>query len=82
MAAETATGTTNRRLLSWVEEIAELCTPDNIHWCDGSQEEYDALCAQMVEAGTFTKLNEELRPNSYLCRSDPAARTRWRSRRA
>ena len=64
--------TTNRRLLSWVEEMAELCSPDRIHWCDGSQEEYDTLCAEMVESGTLTKLDETLRPNSYLCRSDPA----------
>jgi phosphoenolpyruvate carboxykinase (GTP) len=59
-------------LLSWVDEMTKLCSPDRIHWCDGSQEEYDALCAGMVESGTFTKLNEILRPNSYLCRSDPA----------
>ena len=65
-------GTTNQRLLSWVAEMAELCSPDQIHWCDGSQEEYDALCAGMVESGTVTKLDETLRPNSLLCRSDPA----------
>jgi phosphoenolpyruvate carboxykinase (GTP) len=59
-------------LLSWVDEMADLCSPDQVHWCDGSQEEYDALCAKMVESGTFTKLNETLRPNSFLCRSDPA----------
>ena len=64
--------TTNKKLVAWVEKTAELCQPDRIHWCDGSQEENDKLCRQLVEAGTFTKLNEDLRPNSYLCRSAPA----------
>ncbi|WP_207485879.1 phosphoenolpyruvate carboxykinase (GTP) [Arenibaculum pallidiluteum] len=64
--------TTNRKLLRWVEEVASKCKPDNIYWCDGSQEEYDRLCAEMVAQGTFIKLNEQKRPNSYLCRSDPA----------
>ena len=72
MAVETRVKTTNKRLLKWVDEMVELCGPDQIHWCDGSQREYDELCAHMVETGTFTKLNEELRPNSFLCRSDPA----------
>ncbi|MCW2315051.1 phosphoenolpyruvate carboxykinase (GTP) [Rhodoblastus acidophilus] len=64
--------TSNPRLLAWVEEVAQLCKPARIHWCDGSQAEYDALCQQMVEAGTFIRLNEAKRPNSFLCRSDPA----------
>ena len=72
MALATAARTSNSRLLSWVEEMTELCSPDQVHWCDGSQEEYDTLCAGMVESGTFTKLDEKLRPNSFLCRSDPA----------
>lgn len=48
-----------------------MCQPDQIHWCDGSQEEYDKLCQEMVESGTFIRLNEEKRPNSFLCRSHP-----------
>ena len=63
--------TKHRKLLSWVEEIAELTQPAAIHWCDGSAEEYDALCAELVEAGTFEKLSDAKRPNSYLARSDP-----------
>jgi len=62
----------NKKLIQWVKETAELCRPSSIHWCDGSQEEYDVLCQQMVKSGTFIKLNEEKRPNSYLCRSDPS----------
>ncbi len=61
----------NNRLRSWVQEMVELCKPDKVHWCDGSQEEYDQMCQLMVDAGTAVKLNEEKRPNSYLVRSDP-----------
>ena len=71
MALETPVSTKHRKLLSWVEEIAELTKPAAIHWCDGSAEEYDALCAELVEAGTFEKLSDAKRPNSYLARSDP-----------
>jgi len=64
--------TKNARLLAWVDEIAELTQPDSIHWCDGSAEEYNALAEILVEAGTFEKLSDAKRPNSYLALSDPA----------
>lgn len=62
----------NSQLLRWVRETADHCRPDSVHWCDGSQQEYDRLCQQMVESGTFIRLSEEKRPNSYLCRSHPS----------
>jgi phosphoenolpyruvate carboxykinase (GTP) len=64
--------TANRRLAAWVEDMAALCRPDHVHWCDGSQREYESLCRQMVAAGTLIPLNPKLRPHSYLCRSDPS----------
>ena len=67
-----ASRTRNRRLLHWVDEIARLCNPDRIYWADGSQEEYDRLCEEMVASGTFVRLNPALRPNSYLARSHPS----------
>ncbi|MFO7776522.1 MAG: phosphoenolpyruvate carboxykinase (GTP), partial [Candidatus Hydrogenedentota bacterium] len=62
----------NQKLRDWVQHMANLAKPDAVHWCDGSQEEYDQLCEQMVQQGTFIRLNPEKRPNSYLCRSNPA----------
>ncbi|MCX5847611.1 MAG: phosphoenolpyruvate carboxykinase (GTP) [Deltaproteobacteria bacterium] len=64
--------TSNQKLIKWVKEMADMCKPDRIHWCDGSQEEYDAMCDLMLKSGTFIKLNEEERPNCFLCKSDPA----------
>src|SRR5688572_13930044 len=63
---------TNKHLLKWVEKIANLTKPAAIHWVDGSQDEYERLCAQLVKAGTFTKLNQKLWPNCYHARSDPS----------
>ncbi|MAE60066.1 MAG: phosphoenolpyruvate carboxykinase (GTP) [Planctomycetaceae bacterium] len=62
----------NAKLESWVDEVAKMCKPDAVQWCDGTQEEYDTLAQLMYETGTFIRLNEKLRPNSFLCRSDPA----------
>ena len=63
--------TANRKLLAWVDEVAALTTPDRVEWCDGSAEEYDRLCELLVEGGTFTRLAEAKRPNSYWAHSDP-----------
>ncbi|MEO6987898.1 MAG: phosphoenolpyruvate carboxykinase (GTP) [Aquihabitans sp.] len=64
--------TSNKKLQAWVDEWAEIFQPDAVHWCDGSAEEYDSLCQTLVETGTFERLNDAKRPNSYLALSDPA----------
>ncbi|MGI8846291.1 MAG: phosphoenolpyruvate carboxykinase (GTP) [Thermoleophilaceae bacterium] len=69
--SQTTVPTQNKQLQSWVEEVAALLKPDAIHWCDGSAEEYDWLAHQLVDAGTFEKLSDAKRPNSYLALSDP-----------
>jgi len=64
--------TKNKRLLAWVQEVAELTTPDRIEWCDGSDAEWDRLTKELVASGTLTPLNPEKRPNSFLARSHPS----------
>ncbi len=69
--ARTNLPTNNQKLIEWVEAQAALCKPDHIVWCDGSDEEFGRICQLMCEQGTAVKLNETLRPNSFLCRSEP-----------
>src|SRR5271165_329966 len=64
--------TKHARLRAWVEELAGLAQPDEIHWCDGSAEEYEGLARKLVDSGTFQRLSDAKRPNSYLALSDPA----------
>jgi phosphoenolpyruvate carboxykinase (GTP) len=63
---------TNPHLITWIDKMVALCTPDRVHWVDGSQEEYDALCGQLVATGTFVRLNEQQWPGCFLARSDPS----------
>ncbi len=74
MTAATPTASTptgNRKLVEWVERWTEILQPDRVHWCDGSDEEYEALTAGLVESGTFTPVDPARRPNSFYARSDP-----------
>ena len=71
MTHATTAPTTHLKLLAWVEQVAELTQPEDVHWCDGSAEEYDKLCRLLVEGGTFDRLADAKRPNSYLARSNP-----------
>ena len=63
---------TNQKLIAWVQEMAQLCQPATVYWCDGSDEENKRLCDEMVTHGTFTRLNDQLRPGSFLARSHPS----------
>ena len=72
IGSDTKPPTSNTKLVAWVEEIASLTKPDRVHWCDGSAEEYGALCQLLVDNATFTKLSDAKRPNSYLAFSDPS----------
>src|SRR5581483_7539772 len=63
-------GVRNLKLAKWVTEAIALCKPDRVHWCDGSQAEFDQLCREMTDSGMLIKLNSKYRPNSFLARSD------------
>jgi len=72
-AIDTSTdATTNQKLLAWVAEIAELTQPDQVVWCDGSEDEYQRMCQLLLDSGTFERLSDTARPNSFIARSDPA----------
>jgi len=64
--------TKNEKLKKWVLDMADMCKPDKIYWCDGSQEEYDRLAEEAIKNGTYLRLNSKLKPNSFYVQSDPA----------
>ena len=64
--------TKNKKLIQWVDDMAKMCKPDKVYWCDGSQNEYDAMIKIMVDSGLATPLNNSKRPNCFLFRSDPS----------
>ena len=66
------TSTVKNELKTWVSNIVSLCNPDDVYWCDGSKHEYDTMCNRLLKKGTFIKLHEKLRPNSYACFSHPS----------
>jgi len=72
VASRVVSSTSNERLLAWVDEAEALCKPAAVHWCDGSEVEYQALCEGLVRSGTFVRLNPAKRPNSFLARSHPS----------
>ena len=72
MAAAPESLTQNAKLLAWIREAEDLCKPDSVHMCEGTQAEYKDLCDLLVEHGTFTRLNDKLRPNCFLARSHPS----------
>ena len=65
-------GNSHQKLREWVDNITRFCEPDLVHWCDGSEEEYNRTTQLLVDKGTFIRLNEEKRPNSFACFSDPS----------
>lgn len=71
MTATAQAPTTNKLLLEWVAERTAILAPDGVEWCDGSDAQYETQCRRLVESGTFIPLNPELRPDSFLCLSDP-----------
>ena len=71
--------TNNQALLKWLDKMVEMCTPKEVRWCDGSDEEWEELTSLMIGQGSMIKLNEQIRPNSFLVRSDPRDVAGWRA---